>query len=191
MSNDIEKIQQETGIQDLKTLDQDKLDKVMDAVNSKKITAEDLKKLIEMFPSEFLASLGLATQGIKTSLDQASSAQMENLKGTTVTQIQVINSVTDSLRTIEETIRLLATQTQSDSFKSEVAKVLMELAKYKLEIAKILQSINDANNNNRLETQRENNNFFAGMAGGILTFLGFVIWASTGGKTPPPSPPRI
>lgn len=190
-SDSIEKIKWETGIQDLQTLDQDKLNKVMDAVNDKKITAEDIQKLAEMFPYEFLGALGFAAQGMKTILDHAKSVQLENLKGTTVTQMQVINSVTDSLRTIEETIRLLATQAQSDSFRSDVVKALMNLAKYKLEIAKILQNINDANNKNRLEMQRENHQLFAGMGGIFLAVVGVIYSILNGGRGQPPSPPKV
>jgi hypothetical protein len=186
MNKDLKRIQDVTGIQDIRTLDADKVQKIIDALNIQKITTADIQKLVEMFPSEFLASLAFTAQGIKASIDQASSAQLENLKGTTVTQMQVINAVADSLRTIEETIRLLATQAQSDSFRSEVTRVVMDLAKYKLEIAKILQGVNEANNQNRLQMQKENNNFWAGVVSGLVTVVGVVVWVGTGGKTPPP-----
>ena len=186
MNEDLKRIQDATGIQDIQNLDADKLERVIDAVNTQKITAEDIQNLVKMFPSEFLASLAFAAEGIKTSINHASSAQMENLKGTTVTQMQVISTITDSLRTIEETIRLLATQAQSDSFRSEATRVLMELARYKLEIAKILQGVNDANNQNRLDTQKENNDFYKYVVGGALTLVSVAAFFITGGKTPPP-----
>lgn len=71
--------------------------------------------------------------------------------------------------------RLLGIKTHNEAL---ISQALMDLAKYKLEIAKILENINDANNKNRLKMQKENNLHLRRLlfgGGGLLTVLGTIV----------------
>lgn len=115
MDDSIKRIQDATGIQDIQPCTPDKVEKILDGVNTEKIIAEDVQRLVEMYPNEVLTSVILAAQVTRAGIDRSTSVQLENLRGVSATQMQVINSVTDSLKTIEETLKLLATKTQDDS----------------------------------------------------------------------------
>ncbi len=144
----------------------------MDAINQGKLAVNDIIELVRLYPDEFLTALRSPIEALKGIIKNAESAQIENLKGSTDIQKEIIKSISDSLRSVEDTLRLLATQSQSDQLRMEIANRTIKIAEYKMENNKILERINAENNSSREKMQQENNRSWEKLAG-----IGFVVFA--------------
>lgn len=140
----LEKIKAKVGVQDLSQVTDDEFQKLQYLAAQGQISREQMKLLVEAIP-HFVQLQQTYIDGLKSSINAAKETQKDALRGISVT----LENITDLLKNI-------VNKSETEELRSKIADIALKLADYGIEIAKILQ-----------ETNRENNNTWKYIAGGV------------------------
>jgi hypothetical protein len=148
-----------TGIPDLGAMTDEQFAKVVEKAGRGDLSLEQLTMLTQVVP-RFLPLL-------ETAVVEQIAALKKVAKGAAASQKQALEAVGQTLDSLQQTLHVLAQHAQSDDARIEVGKIVPELGKMGLELAKIVQQMNT-----------ENNSFWWRIGRGVLIALGIISLAA-------------
>lgn len=131
----IEKIKAKLGLNDLSKLTDEDFATFQKYVVENEISKRQMEQFIAVIPHIVQLQQAYA-ENLKSTIDSMKDSQSEALK-----------CISHSLDSIMSILRDILNKSETEELRSKIADITLELAKYGLEYAKIVQEMNKENNN--------------------------------------------
>jgi len=184
MSASIEHIKKVTEIENIAPFTPDKLRKVMNAIQRKELEEDAILEIVRLYRSDFLTSIKEVIQQGQRIIENASLSQTQTLKSLEASQQEITKSISESLKSAQETLMSLATQDQSDPEKMKILNNLVHEQNQRLERInkennETYKQINDKNNETNERMQQASNEhseaLWQTLIGGLVSVAGIFV----------------
>ncbi len=155
-NSELERLKTKTGIDNFETTTDSQFKKIQNLASKNEISREEMRLLVEAIP-HFVQLQQTYVDGLKSVIQSAKESQKNALDG-----------MSRNLENITNILNNLINKAETEELRSKIADIALKLADYSLEIAKILH-----------ETNKDNNNTWKYIAGGVSACLAVVVTVAT------------
>lgn len=133
--NELEKVKEVTGIQDLSSINEDEALVILGAVETKQLSQENIKALIEFSP-HFVTVAAAALETLKTISTSAKESQ-----------VAAVTNIGEVSKQLSAALSSISKEAMGDAARIELARSSERIAQTILETAKVNAGMNKDNNN--------------------------------------------